>query len=99
MNKKLLAILLFVSMIFVLYPTVDALSKAQSAIAELNEAYFMGWHTQYNDSFDYARNLAVLQIVGFVFLYLFLGIGLHYLGRNISQQTGSAADQTHYEMP
>ena len=82
MSKRklfLLSCILILSMVFVIYPSVDALIQAQNAIETLNAFYYWsnGVGVEYNDSLDYPRNLVVLQIGGLVLLYLFLGVLLY----------------------
>ena len=95
LNKTILAILLITSMIFVLYPAIDSLIKAQNAINELNRGYLQ--FDLYNDSLDYARNNAVMQITGlvilYVFLFLFLKSGLQYFGKQQTQITSEEFQQ------
>jgi len=74
-SKAILGILLFLSMIFVLYPSVTNLIDIQKAIGEASR-YGYG---DINLATIKARDNLILQIVGFVFLYLVLAFGFNFI--------------------
>jgi sterol desaturase/sphingolipid hydroxylase (fatty acid hydroxylase superfamily) len=84
MNK--LEILLVLSAVLVLYPSISALIDAQNAISELRHIP--------SELLD-VRNNAIMQVVGLIFLYVFLYFFLNsYLGKQATQQIKPSADNT-----
>lgn len=79
MNKIGLTILLFLSMVLVLYPSTTALVDLQNAMSEYDG--LSASQLSHNDVYKElvaTRNNLILQNLGFIFLYLFLGLGLYY---------------------
>ena len=70
-SKTVLGILLLLSMVFVLYPSVTSLIDVQKAIGEAS-GYVASATIK-------ARDNVILQIVGFVLLYLFLAFGFNFI--------------------
>jgi len=69
MNKNGLAIVLLISMVLVLYSPVTALIDIQNVMDD---------YYSIPSAALKARDNAILQILGFVFLYIFLGAVLYY---------------------
>jgi len=68
-SKTVLGILLLLSMVLVLYPSVSSLIAAQNLIGRYGA----------NSAAIEARENLVLQIVGFVLLYLVLAFGFNFI--------------------
>ena len=77
MNKNGLTIVLLISMVLVLYSPVTTLLDLQ---------YYMDDYSRIPSELLKARDTALLQILGFVFLYIFLGAILHYYDFPSNQQ-------------
>lgn len=69
-SKTTLGILLFLSMIFVLYPSVTSLIDIQKLIGEQRSV---------PSEFVKIRDNLILQIVGFIVLYLVLAFGFNFI--------------------
>lgn len=77
MNKIGLAILLLLSAVLVLYPSITALIDAQNVLSE--------YSSYIPEQYLAVRDKAVMQVLGFVFLFVFLGLFLnHYFGKQQS---------------
>jgi len=81
-SKTVLGILLLLSMVFLLYPSVTSLIDIQKAIGEASR-YGYG---DVDLALISSRDNLVLQIVGFVFLYIVLAFGFNFI-RFEQQQT------------
>jgi len=77
MNKNGLAIVLLISMVLVLYSPVTALIDLQNVMDD---------YYSISSALLKARDDAILQILGFVFLYIFLGAVLYYYDLPSNQQ-------------
>ena len=69
-SKTILGILLSLSMIFVLYPSVTSLIDIQKLIGELGIV---------SSELVKTRDNLILQIIGFIFLYLVLAFGFNFI--------------------
>lgn len=90
MIKIVLAMILFLSMPLVLTPSVIALIDSQNALSEydgLSSSYLSS--SELYQSFVAVRDNLIMQILGFILLYLFLGLGLYYY-KPTNSQTESA---------
>lgn len=69
-GKAIIGILLFLSMIFVLYPSVTSLIDIQKLIGERGSI---------SSELVKTRDNLILQIIGFIFLYLVLAFDLNFI--------------------
>ncbi len=83
-GKTILAIMLLLSMILVLYPLVTSLIEVQQEISDRSSV---------PSELVKARDNLVLQIVGFVFLYIVLAFGFNFI-RFEQQQTSVETQDT-----
>jgi hypothetical protein len=94
MNKTGLWILLLLSMVLVLYPSVTALMDAENALREYDglTVYQISFSDVYPQLVALRNNL-IMQNLGFVFLFLIIGTLIYSRGKETNQQNISAVSQ------
>jgi hypothetical protein len=86
MNKKVLAILLMLSAVLVLYPSMSALVDAQNVLDTEGLGGWINGVPYFDEALESARNKLIMQNLGFISLFSFLGILLYYFEKQPTQQ-------------
>ena len=86
-SKTILGILLLLSMIFVLYPSVTSLIDIQKSISD--SRYLS---SEALKELVKARDNLILQIMGFVFLYIVLAFGFNFIKFTEQQNTSMSIE-------